>query len=132
VLGLIDATSNCGWAVAAIAVTAAARNMRRMMTPLFRRPGSAGQPQNTLGQPFLAPLPVRIMLQTVNFWIKILVWSKNSICLNPIMLRAERTIQGRAFRDRSNTTLHGPQLTCNVFLAAVRRVGTSSCFLVAL
>src|SRR5215471_20627884 len=25
----------------------------------------------------------------------------------------------------SNTTLHGPQLTCNVFLAAVRRVGTS-------
>ena len=36
------------------------------------------------------------------------VWSKNSICLNPIMLRAERIIQGPAFRDGSNTTLHGP------------------------
>src|SRR5215471_3810754 len=32
---------------------------------------------------------------------------------------------GKAFQNGSNTTLHGPQLTCNVFLAAGRRVGTS-------
>ena len=32
---------------------------------------------------------------------------------------------GKAFQNGSNTTLHSPQLTCNVVLAAVRRVGTS-------
>ena len=32
---------------------------------------------------------------------------------------------GKAIQNGSITTLHGQQLTCNVFLAAVRRVGTS-------
>jgi hypothetical protein len=31
----------------------------------------------------------------------------------------------RISKNGSNTTLHGPQLTCNVFPLAVRRVGTS-------
>ena len=53
------------------------------------------------------------------------VWSKNSICLNPIMVAGRTGYPGKAFQNGSNTTLHGPQLTCNVFLAAVRRVGTS-------
>src|SRR5260370_30563864 len=30
-------------------------------------------------------------------------------------LRAERTIQGKAFQNGRNTTLHGPHLTRNVF-----------------
>src|SRR5215471_12790800 len=52
-------------------------------------------------------------------------WSKNSICLNPTMVAGRTGYRGKAFQNGSNTTLHGPQLTCNVFLAAVRRLRTS-------
>ena len=41
------------------------------------------------------------------------------------MFAAERAIQEKGCQTGSNTTLQGPQLTFNVFLAAVRRVGTS-------
>src|SRR5215469_14323269 len=50
---------------------------------------------------------------------------KKSICLNPIMVAGRTGYPGKAFQNGSITTLHGQQLTCNVFLAAVRRVGTS-------
>ena len=53
------------------------------------------------------------------------VWSINSICLNPIMAAGRTGYPGKAFQNGSNTTLHGPNLMRNVFLAAVRRVGTS-------
>src|SRR5215471_13872224 len=42
------------------------------------------------------------------------VWSKNSICLNPIMVAGRTGYPGKAFQNGSNTTLYGPQLTCNV------------------
>jgi hypothetical protein len=42
------------------------------------------------------------------------VWSKNSICLNPIMVAAERTIPGKAFQN-DVTQRYTVHLTRNVF-----------------
>ena len=45
----------------------------------------------------------------------VLVWSTNSICLNPIMLRAERTIQEKHSETDVTQRYTAPRLTRNVF-----------------
>jgi hypothetical protein len=65
----------------------------RDFDPVGYRFGPTNPPirAGVVGAPGMATLPA--------VTVGDVVWSKNSICLNPIMVAAERTILGKAFQN---------------------------------